>query len=111
MKRLWLWVSFFVLAGVWPSQVYAEVLVSTNSTWRFRKGTREASSPPNAGRAVAFDDSSWGLGVAPFSSDTDSTSTGNTRLGVLQKGYTCIFIRQKFSFSTFAAIAALPLRP
>src|SRR5437667_3140675 len=43
-----LWVAILVLGGVLWSQAYADLLVSTNSPWRFRKGTSEASSPTNA---------------------------------------------------------------
>src|SRR5439155_20397826 len=39
LKRRCLWISIFVLAGVWWPHVHADVLVSTNSPWRFRKGT------------------------------------------------------------------------
>src|SRR5438552_1932540 len=110
MKRRCLWVSILALAGVVWSQAHAELLVSTNSSWRFRKGTSEASSPTNAWRAVAFDDSSWALGVAPFYYDTDAIYTGNTLLSDMQNGYTCIFIRQKFFITNVADIATLTLR-
>src|SRR5438552_14272186 len=105
MKRRCLWVSILALAGVLWSQAHAELLVSTNSTWRFRKGTSEASSPTNAWRAVAFDDSSWALGVAPFYYDTENIYTGNTLLGDMQNGYTCLFMRQNFFVKNVADIA------
>src|SRR5881397_2746509 len=110
MKRRWLLLSIFVLAAGWCSPIHADVFVSTNSTWRFRKGTSEASSPTNAWRAVAFDDSSWALGATPFYYDTDNIYTGNTLLGDMQNGYTCIFMRQKFSITNVADIATLTLR-
>lgn len=77
--------------------VRAQILVPTNSTWRFRKGTSEASSPTNAWRSLAFDDCSWSLGDASFYYDADPAPvyTGNTLLGDMQNGYTCIFMRQK----------------
>src|SRR2546426_11387203 len=103
-------VVMLALTGLLGSQACAAVLVSTNSSWRFRKGTSEASSPTNAWRAVAFDDSSWALGVAPFYYDTDASYTGNTLLGDMQNGYTCIFIRQKFFITNVADIATLTLR-
>ena len=83
--------------------------MSTNSAWRFRKGTSEASSPTNAWRAGTFDDSSWDLGVAPFYYDTDSIYTGNTLLGDMQNGYTCLFMRQRFFITNVADIATLTL--
>src|SRR5262245_20466550 len=85
--------SFLVLLlALLPPQVHADVLISTNSTWRFRKGTSEASAPTNAWRSVAFDDSSWSLGAVPFYYDTDNIYTGNTILADMQNGYTCLFL-------------------
>src|SRR5205814_1829448 len=106
----WLLVVALALTGAWCSHVHADVLVATNSSWRFRKGTSEASSPTNAWRAVAFDDSSWDLGVAPFYYDTDNIYTGKTLLSNMQNGYTCIFMRQQFVVTNLADIAMLTLR-
>jgi hypothetical protein len=110
LARRWLLVLIVALACILWSRAYAEVLVSTNSPWRFRKGTSEASSPTNAWRTVAFDDSSWSLGVAPFYYDTENIYTGNTLLGDMQNGYTCIFLRQKLFVTNVADIATLTLR-
>src|ERR1051326_4254959 len=65
-------IAILALAGVLWSPVHAAILVSTNSSWKFHKGTGEASSPTNAWRAVAFDDSTWNTGAAPFYYDTDN---------------------------------------
>ena len=58
---------FILLAGlVLAFDATARVFVATNSTWRYFKGTSEASTPTNAWRELAFDDSAWLTGSAPF---------------------------------------------
>ncbi len=112
MKGCWLSVAVLTLAAGWSSQVRGEILVATNSTWRFRKGTAEASSPTNAWRQPSFNDSAWLAGAAPFYYDTDPapTYTGNTLLGDMQNGYTCIFLRRPFVVTNPSNIATLILR-
>jgi len=63
----------------------ARVFVSTTSTWRYFKGTSEASDPTNAWRELDFDDSTWLVGGAPFHFGTnavggDDDLTGGTIL-------------------------------
>ena len=103
-------IAILALAGVLWSPVHAAILVSTNSSWKFHKGTGEASSPTNAWRAVAFDDSTWNTGAAPFYYDTDNIYTGNTLLSDMQNGYTSLFLRQKFFVTNAANVATLTLR-
>jgi hypothetical protein len=86
---------------LFPDNVQARVLVATNSTWRYFKGTSEASDPTNAWRELNFDDSAWLIGAAPFHFGTnavggDDAQTGGTILTDMRSNYTCIFLRQTF---------------
>ena len=79
----------------------SRVFVATNSTWRYFKGTSEASDPTNAWRKVDFDDSAWLVGTAPFHYGTntlggDDNLTGGTILSDMRSNYTCIYLRQQF---------------
>ena len=90
---------FAVLALVVPAR--AEIVIATNSTWRYFKGTSEASDPTNLWREVAFDDSAWLVGAAPFHYGTnslggDDNQLGGTILSDMRSNYTCIFMRQPF---------------
>jgi hypothetical protein len=83
------------------SEARARVLVATNSTWRYFKGTSEASTPTNAWRGLDFDDSAWLTGAAPFHYGTNATGgddnlTGGTILSDMRTNYTCVFLRQEF---------------
>jgi hypothetical protein len=79
----------------------ARVFVPTNSTWRYFKGTSEASSPTSAWRELEFDDSAWLLGAAPFHFGTnvlggDDDLIGGTILSDMRSNYTCLFLRRQF---------------
>ena len=83
-------------------------LISTNSLWRFRKGTAEASAPTNAWRQLAFDDSSWvGLPAVFYFGET---WPAGSLLNDMQGGYSSIFLRQTFVVTNFAALTNLALR-
>src|SRR5690242_1230692 len=99
-----------------------EVLLSTNSTWHYFKGVSEASTPTNAWREIAFDDSAWLVGQAPFHYGTNAVCggaddtvvggvpvcvPGGTILGDMRSNYTCIFMRQKFVLADAGAIGTL----
>ena len=111
-RNSWLTFAILLLAAGGSVDVSGQLLVTTNSTWRFVKGTSEASSPTNAWRAIAFDDSTWTIGAAPFYYDADPapTYTGNTLLSDMQNGYTSIYLRQRFVVSNAGSIATLNLR-
>lgn len=98
-----------LLACLVPLSAAAADLVSTNGTWKYFKGISEASSPdPAAWRAIGFDDSGWATGAAPFYYDSDTTATGytgNTLLGDMRGGYTCIFMRRAFVVANPADIS------
>ena len=79
----------------------ARVFVATNSTWRYCKGTSEASDPTNTWRELDFDDSAWPTGAAPFHFGTNAAGGDDkliegTILSDMRSNYTCLFLRQGF---------------
>lgn len=88
-------------AGAFVLSAQARVLVTTNSTWRYFKGTGEASTPTNAWRELDFDDSAWPAGAAPFHCGTNAVGGDDkliegTILSDMRSHYTCLFLRQQF---------------
>jgi hypothetical protein len=110
MKKLTLSLLVFFVTLV-ASQ--AAELFPTNSTWKYLKGTAEASSPDvNTWKNIGFDDSSWATGQAPLYYDTTSDAnsyTGNTVLTDMNGLYTCIFMRRTFVITNLAEIIQLKL--
>jgi hypothetical protein len=100
------------LAGNWRRSVNAAappsgtMLISSNSTWRYFKGTSEASSPTTVWRASGFNDSSWltGAGAIGFGETFIATP-----LNDMPGSYTTVFLRKTFQVTNAAAIAALTL--
>lgn len=81
-------------------------LIASNSTWRFFKGTSEASSPATAWRALDFNDASWLTGAGAIGyGETFIATPLNDMLG----NYTTVFLRKTFVVTNAAAIAALTL--
>src|SRR5262245_38253874 len=65
------WVkAAMVVVAAWfalVASVPAATLVSSNSVWKYKKGTSEGSSPDaTAWRQLAFDDSTWLTGPTTF---------------------------------------------
>ncbi|MBN2507231.1 MAG: lamin tail domain-containing protein [Verrucomicrobia bacterium] len=94
--------SYVVLPPGLPNRF---VPLTNHSTWRYVKGTAEASDPTNAWRELAFDDRAWPTNAAPFHFGTNSVGgddelTGGTVLGDMGNGYTCVFLRQAFVLAT-----------
>jgi hypothetical protein len=113
------WLAALALCG-WSAR--ADVLVGTNSIWHYFKGTAEASDPTNAWREIAFDDSAWLVGPAPFHYGSNpmcgggdevvvggvtNCAVGGTILSDMRSNYTCIFLRQKFVVADTGAVATL----
>lgn len=82
----------------------AQVLVPTGSTWRYFKGTQEASSPTNAWRQPGFNDAAWPSGPAPLRYGDGS---GGTLLSDMQNGYSSVFLRQAFVVTNAAQMQNL----
>jgi hypothetical protein len=103
-----------LLVSLAATSAKASLLFETDATWKYFKGTFEASSPDRtAWRAVAFDDSKWLVGDGPFYYEnqpgSDTSFTGNTVLSDMYGGYTCVFLRKAFVISDATAINQLTL--
>lgn len=88
----------------------AQILISTNSTWFYRKGTAEPSNPAQAWRDLTFDDHLWTMGAAPFWYDDENVYSGNTQLADMRNNYTTLFLRQKFTLPSASAVGTLELK-
>ena len=87
------------LGGNWRASVTGnttqsvQTLFSDHSTWKYLKGTNEASSPTTLWRQPVFDDSSWLTGAAPVGF---GESFIGTELGDMQYNYSTVFFRKTF---------------
>ncbi|MBN1675755.1 MAG: chitobiase/beta-hexosaminidase C-terminal domain-containing protein [Kiritimatiellae bacterium] len=84
-----------------------DVLVARGDTWRYRKGTAEASSPVTDWRTTGFDDSGWDAGAAPFG--YGSVGPFGTTLADMQGAYTCLFLRKTVNLDNPAAVTEMTL--
>ncbi len=104
MHPRWLILTLFCL--VWP--MAGADLVSTGGSWRFLRGTNEASSPDStAWRRRDFSDSAFATTSAPFW--YGDVLPGGTQLTDMQNNYTCIFLRKSFAIANVSDIQALQL--
>jgi hypothetical protein len=101
-----------LLSSQAQAQGLTDTLVSSNSTWRFFRGTNEASVPPTEWRTNTFDDATWETGEAPFYYfATNATFAGGTLLSDMRSNYTCIFMRQTFVLTNVGQYIGLTNRP
>ncbi|MBN1673679.1 MAG: fibronectin type III domain-containing protein, partial [Kiritimatiellae bacterium] len=82
------------------------VKIAKGATWRYRKGTTEASKPLDAWRLAAFDDSAWSASPAPFGY---GDGPYGTTLADMRYTYSCVFLRSAFSIQNPASVAELDL--
>lgn len=90
----------------------AELIVDRGATWRWRRGTTEASTPVASWRLRGFNDADFVQAPSPFWFDTagdSSTLSGGTRIQGMQGVYGCLFLRKTFVVTNLAKIAALRL--
>ncbi|HTH49115.1 MAG TPA: lamin tail domain-containing protein, partial [Candidatus Limnocylindria bacterium] len=92
-------------AGGTPSE--SVPLFPAGSTWLYRKGTSEASSPTTAWRDPGFDDSTWSSGGLPIG--YDPTVVMQTPLDDMRNNYRQVFLRKRFEVTGAAAITTLHL--
>jgi hypothetical protein len=97
-------ILLFSLAASFSSQ--SAVLLSRDSSWKYRKGTSEASSPTNGWRNSGFDDSSWSEGASPFRYGDGS---GGTVLDDMRDNYTTLFLRRTFNVSNVDSVSELDI--
>ena len=87
---------------------------TTNATWKYYRGTNEASLPDRTlWRSRSFNDSGWSEGVAPFYFDAGTGASpyiGNTLLSDMRGNYNHLFLRKSFTVDDPLLIYALKLR-
>ena len=84
------------------------VLSSFSSTWRFLRGTNEASLPDTTvWRGTNFNDAAFADAPAPFW--YGDVRAGGTQLPDMQNNYTCLFLRRSFVVTNAAEIGALKM--
>lgn len=100
-----------LLAFIWlalAGGVQGALIFDLNSTWRFQRGTNEASLPDvTAWRLLAFDDVEFEDAPAPFY--YGEALSGGTVLTDMQNRYVCVFLRRTFVVTNAASISALRL--
>jgi hypothetical protein len=82
-------------------------LIERGSTWRYRKGTAEASAPVSAWRQPMFDDGGWETGALPIGYDP-VVSLG-TPLTDMRYNYAAVFLRHRFAVADPAEAGVLVL--
>jgi hypothetical protein len=88
------WLIGLGLAG--SLQAQSLLLVATNATWAWTKGTNEASRPATAAwRLGTFNDAGWARGAAPFAYGEPGIANG-TQVADMLNGYSTLFLRQQF---------------
>ncbi|MCB1125439.1 MAG: CotH kinase family protein, partial [Verrucomicrobiae bacterium] len=100
-----------VLAGavlLLSAGLLADTVIPLDATWRYFKGTTEASSPKDAWRQGAFDDSAWETGPAPFY--YGENVAGGTLITDMRNSYTTLFLRHSFTLANVEDIGSLTLR-
>lgn len=99
------WRSSGQPAGSSESQVFVP---PRDVSWRYRKGTSEASNPVSAWRAVGFnEDATWLTGQTSVGyGDSDD----NTVLSDMSRAYSSVFLRRKFPIQAGQKPSALTIR-
>ncbi len=92
--RTLLIVLFLELALCHVHSAPALTFFPTNTSWKYFKGTSEASAPDSAAwRSLAFNDSSWATGNAAF---YYGVSSSGTLLDDMSGNYSSVFFRKNF---------------
>ena len=84
----------------------ANTLVAKGSSWKYFKGTKEASSPRTVWRKAAFTESGWLTGRTPIGYGENFMKT---TLGDMRNGYTSVYFRKKITVKDVKKIGALKL--
>lgn len=108
MKMAFLCGCWVAWAWFGQAQSSAATLIPTQSTWRFFKGSREASAPIDAWRKPGFDDSIWTSGPAPF--HYGENIVGGTTLADMRNSYAPVFLRRTIDLADPGAVQQLRLR-
>ena len=81
-------------------------LITKESSWNYRKGNSEASSPLSAWREQDFDDSMWSKGLTPIGYGQGVFST---ELNDMQGQYSSVFLRKPFYIESLDNVDSLTL--
>ncbi len=98
------------VGGNWRSGILPlnQLLINNGSSWKYRKGTNEASSPTSAWRANGFaEDITWLNGTGPIG--YDSSLAMGTALSDMNGSYSSVFMRKTFTISNPATYTGLRL--
>ncbi|MBN1671136.1 MAG: hypothetical protein JXR37_08900, partial [Kiritimatiellae bacterium] len=98
-----------MLRVVAPGLYEPQIRVRPGATWRYRKGTAEASDPLTAWRGAGFDDSGWPAGAMPFGYGDAAEEDYGTTLDDMQNSYTSVFLRKRFTVLNPALVTMLTL--
>ncbi len=82
-------------------------LVPSGASWRFLRGTAEASNPTSAWRLGSFVENGWSNGAMPFW--YGDVLPGGTDLTGMMNSHTTVFFRQSFSVADASLIGGLIL--
>ncbi len=96
--------------AAWSTVLHADevVYVERESSWRFRQGTSEASSPVAAWRVLGFDVEGWDVGDAPFGYGDPPLATDLAALDPpMRQNYSSVFLRTTFEVGNAGAVDAL----
>src|SRR6185369_13607695 len=109
-KCSWVWLAL-LFAACWyslPATAQGATLVSSNSVWRYKKGTAEASTPDTtAWRQLSFDDSAWLSGPTTFY--YGEPIAGGTLINDMMNSYSTLFLRQTFVLTNLTEVSSLSL--
>lgn len=102
IHRLWLGLAWCCLAG----PLGAADLIPTGSSWKFLRGTNEASLPDTtAWRRLNFNDAAFATAPAPFW--YGDVLPGGTQLTGMQNVYSCVYLRRTFTVANVADVQAI----
>jgi len=78
----------------------ATTIISRSASWKYRKGTAEASDPRSDWRLPDFDDSGWSSGNLPLGYGVSGLGT---TLSDMQNNYSSVFLRKTFTLTSVDA--------
>ena len=83
----------------------AATIFERGASWRWRPGTSEASTPVEAWRALAFNDTGFTTALAPFW--YGDPLPGGTQITGMQNVYLCVFLRKTFVVTNVTEIGGM----
>jgi len=98
-----------LLSAAMPARGAQTLVARRSGSWRYAKGTQEASNPVESWREPDYSDSGWSSGSAPFGygDGTHESADCNTVLGDMQNNYTTFFMRKHFTVADAPSVTDL----